>query len=160
MQGTAFSRQNEKTMDPQRYQQLIVWQRAMPSAKAICGRRSALPVDQRSGLPAPVHAAAVAVPDRIAEALGRLTTGESRLCSGSTRHSPVKRKTTVARAADLVELNTLDDRHTRDDLNTTVTGQLPQHSPKVSRGRNGLIRSLSTNHHTPSSVGRKVETGN
>ena len=59
-----------------RYDELIVWQKAMDLAEAVYAATSQFPREEVYGLSAQMRKCAVSIPSNIAEGQGRRTTGE------------------------------------------------------------------------------------
>jgi four helix bundle protein len=70
-----------------RYQDLIVWQRAMAMAEEAYAITRSFPQDERFGLRSQIRRAGVSVPSNIAEGQGRLTRGEFKNFLGQARGS-------------------------------------------------------------------------
>ena len=132
--------QNEK-MSQKRYQELIVWQKAMELSKAIYRLTKSFPDDERFGLTSQLRRASVSVPSNIAEGQGRLTAGEFKQFLGTARGSVFEIETQVQLASEL------------DYIPANDAAQIIEMTSEVSRLLNGLIRSLQTGD-------RKLETGN
>ena len=139
-QMAVSSWQREK-MSQKRYQELIVWQKAMELSKAIYRVTKSFPDDERFGLTSQMRRAAISVPSNIAEGQGRLTAGEFRQFLGTARGSVFEVETQVQLASELGYIPAIDSE------------QIIQLTSEVSRLLNGLIRSLQTGD-------RKPETGN
>ena len=133
--------QNEKSMSQNRYQELIVWQRAMELSKAIYIATKSLPDEERFGLTSQLRRASLSIPSNIAEGQGRLTAGEFRQFLGTARGSVFEVETQFQLALDLGYFSSGE------------ASQLFGLTSEVSRLLNGLIRSLQTGN-------RKPETGN
>ncbi len=139
-QMAVSSFQREK-MSQKRYQELIVWQKAMELSKAIYRVTKSFPDDERFGLTSQLRRASVSVPSNIAEGQGRLTAGEFNQFLGTARGSVFEVETQVQLASDLGYIPANDAE------------QIIELTSEVSRLLNGLIRSLQTGN-------RKLETGN
>ena len=137
----AVSGFQQRTMSQKRYQELIVWQKAMELSKAIYHVTKSFPSDERFGLTSQLRRAAVSVPSNIAEGQGRLTPGEFKQFLGHARGSVFEVETQVQLAAEL------------DYIGQAESIQLIERTSEVSRMLNGLIRSLQSGN-------RKPETGN
>ena len=92
--------QNEN-MSQKRYQELIVWQKAMELSKAIYRVTKSFPADERFGLASQLRRASVSVPSNIAEGQGRLTAGEFKQFLGTARGSVFEVETQVQLATEL-----------------------------------------------------------
>ena len=115
-----------------RYQDLIVWQRAMQMVKEVYGITSSFPTDEKFGLVSQLRRAAVSVPSNIAEGQGRLTKGEFKQFLGYARGSVFEVETQILLSVDLnfIEQNKMN--------------QLMNLTSEVSKMLNGLIKSLAT----------------
>lgn len=133
-------------MNQKRYQDLIVWQKAMELSKEIYRVTRSFPNDERFGLTSQLRRASVSIPSNIAEGQGRLTTGEFKQFLGTARGSVFEVETQIQLASEL------------DYLSAQDTQSLLERTSEVSRMLNGLIRSLQTS--TSDSGNRKLETGN
>ena len=132
--------QNEK-MSQKRYQDLIVWQKAMELSRAIYLVTKSFPDDERFGLTSQLRRASVSIPSNIAEGQGRLTPGEFKQFLGTARGSVFEVETQVQIASDIGYIT------------PSKTDQLIKQTSEVSRMLNGLIHSLPAGN-------RKLETGN
>ncbi len=135
-------------MSSSRYQDLVVWQKAMLLAKTIYQLTKRLPDDERFGLTSQLRRAAVSIPSNIAEGQGRLTKGEFKQFLGTARGSVFEVETQLLLAS---ELNYIDQTAAKSTL---------EMSGEVSRMLNGLIKSLTSNTDTSRSGNSKPETGN
>lgn len=133
--------QDEQTMSQKRYQELIVWQKAMELSRVIYQVTKSFPEDERFGLTSQLRRASISIPSNIAEGQGRLTAGEFRQFLGTARGSAFEVETQIQLALDL------------EYLSTAEASNLLELTSEVSRMLNGLIRSLQTGN-------RKLETGN
>jgi four helix bundle protein len=151
-QMSVSSFQKEK-MGQKRYQDLIVWQKAMELSKAIYQVTKSFPDDERFGLTSQLRRASVSVPSNIAEGQGRLTPGEFKQFLGTARGSVFEVETQIQLAADFGYV-------AQSEANRVI-----DQTSEVSRMLNGLIRSLQTDNRKPGtsnspSGNRKLETGN
>ena len=137
----AVSSFQKNRMNQKRYQDLIVWQKAMELSKAIYNVTKSFPDDERFGLTSQLRRASVSVPSNIAEGQGRLTPGEFKQFLGHARGSVFEVETQIQLAAEL------------DYITQPQVEELLERTSEVSRLLNGLIRSLQTGN-------RKLETGN
>lgn len=137
----AVSSFQKEKMSQKRYQELIVWQKAMELSKAIYRVTKSFPDDERFGLTSQLRRASVSIPSNIAEGQGRLTVGEFRQFLGTARGSVFELETQVQLASELGYIPPNDAE------------RLIELTSEVSRLLNGLIRSLQTGN-------RKLETGN
>lgn len=128
-------------MSQKRYQELIVWQKAMELSRVIYQVTKSFPEDERFGLTSQLRRASISIPSNIAEGQGRLTAGEFRQFLGTARGSAFEVETQIQLALDL------------EYLSTAEASNLLELTSEVSRMLNGLIRSLQTGN-------RKLETGN
>ena len=131
----------QRTMSQKRYQELIVWQKAMELSKAIYHVTKSFPDDERFGLTSQLRRASVSVPSNIAEGQGRLTPGEFKQFLGHARGSVFEVETQIQLAAELGYVAQPE------------SARLIEQTSEVSRMLNGLIRSLQSGN-------RKLETGN
>ena len=113
-----------------KYQDLVVWQKAMALAKEIYLVTKQFPADERFGLVSQMRRAAVSVPSNIAEGQGRLTPGEFRQFLGQARGSLYEVETQAQLSADF------------DLIQPTQLNSLIQLTTEVSRLLNGLLKSL------------------
>jgi four helix bundle protein len=128
-------------MSQKRYQELIVWQRAMELSRAIYQVTKSFPDDERFGLTSQLRRASISVPSNIAEGQGRLTRGEFKQFLGTARGSVFEVETQIQIATDMKYIGAVE------------CSQLLELTSEISRMLNGLIRSLETGN-------RKLETGN
>ena len=113
-----------------RYQDLIVWQRAMDLATEVYCLSARLPADEKYGLVSQLRRAAVSVASNIAEGQGRLTKGEFRQFLGTARGSLFELETQIQIALTL-------------GLLTAGSAEAAQqHAAEVGRMLNGLIASV------------------
>lgn len=135
-------------MSNSRYQDLVVWQKAMNLAKTVYQLTKRFPDDERFGLTSQLRRAAVSIPSNIAEGQGRLTKGEFKQFLGTARGSVFEVETQLLLASDL---NYIDPAASQSILE--LTGE-------VSRMLNGLIKSLENSVHSGRAGNLKPETGN
>lgn len=143
----AVSSFQKEKMSPKRYQELIVWQKAMELSKAIYHVTKSFPDDERFGLTSQLRRASVSIPSNIAEGQGRLTPGEFKQFLGTARGSVFEVETQIQLAAEF------------GFITQSETNRIIDHTSEVSRMLNGLIRSLQTP-NSSTSGNRKPETGN
>lgn len=139
-QMAVSSFQKEK-MSQKRYQELIVWQKAMELSKAVYQVTKSFPDDERFGLTSQLRRASISIPSNIAEGQGRLTSGEFKQFLGTARGSVFEVETQIQLASNLGYIGTIE------------CSQVLELTSEISRMLNGLIRSLQTGN-------RKLETGN
>lgn len=113
-----------------KYQELIVWQKAMTLAKQLYEATGGFPDHERYGLVSQMRRAAVSVPSNIAEGQGRLTAGEFRQFLGHARGSLYELETQAQLSADLQYLS-----GSQLQMIYSLTGE-------VSRLLNGLLKAL------------------
>lgn len=113
-----------------RYQDLVVWQRAMDVAADAYAITRSFPQDEKFGLSSQIRRAAVSVPSNIAEGQGRLTKGEFKNFLGQARGSLYELETQVLLAVRL--------GYTTE----SGTSRLFDLASEVNRLLNGLISSL------------------
>ncbi len=135
-------------MSSSRYQDLVVWQKAMSLAKAVYQLTKKFPDDERFGLTSQLRRAVVSIPSNIAEGQGRLTKGEFKQFLGTARGSVFEVETQLLLASDLNYI---------DPVVSKTTLEL---SGEVSRMLNGLIKSLENRVNSGQSGNSKPETGN
>lgn len=135
-------------MNSSRYQDLVVWQKAMSLAKAVYQLTKGFPDDERFGLTSQLRRAAVSIPSNIAEGQGRLTQGEFKQFLGTARGSVFEVETQLLLAS---EFNYIDP---------AVLLSALELSGEISRMLNGLIKSLETRVDSGRSGNSKPETGN
>jgi four helix bundle protein len=135
-------------MSSSRYQDLVVWQKAMCLAKTVYEITKRFPDDEHFGLTSQLRRAAVSIPSNIAEGQGRLTKGEFKQFLGTARGSVFEVETQLLLASDL---NYIDQAAAQSTL---------EMSGEVSRMLNGLIKSLSGHTDTGRTGNSKPETGN
>ena len=135
-------------MSNSRYQDLVVWQKAMSLAKAVYQLTKGFPDDERFGLTSQLRRAVVSIPSNIAEGQGRLTKGEFKQFLGTARGSVFEVETQLLLASDLSYI---------DPVVSKTTLEL---SGEVSRMLNGLIKSLENRVDSGQSGNSKPETGN
>ncbi len=100
--------QDEQTMSQKRYQELIVWQKAMELSRVIYQVTKSFPEDERFGLTSQLRRASISIPSNIAEGQGRLTAGEFRQFLGTARGSAFEVETQIQLALDLEYLSTAE----------------------------------------------------
>ena len=115
---------------PGKYQELIVWQKAVDLVTTIYGYTQAFPQDEVFGLISQMRRAAVSVPSNIAEGQGRQSKAEFRRFLSIARGSLYELETQVVIAQ---RLNYLTEEN-GDDLFETLE--------EVGRMLNGLRSSL------------------
>jgi four helix bundle protein len=137
----AVSSFQKEKMSQKRYQELIVWQKAMELSKAVYQLTKSFPDDERFGLTSQLRRASVSVPSNISEGQGRLTAGEFKQFLGTARGSVFEVETQIQLAAAFGYIANLE------------ADRIIDQTSEVSRMLNGLIRSLQTGN-------RKLEAGN
>jgi four helix bundle protein len=115
---------------PKSYRDLIVWQKAMGSARQTNELTAGLPAREAYGHLAQIRRAAVSIPSNLAEGHGRLTDLQFRHFLGNARGSLNELQTQIEWAADLAYL----------DKQGAVA--LMDQGSEVARLINGLIGSL------------------
>jgi four helix bundle protein len=135
-------------MSSSRYQDLVVWQKAMLLVKSVYQLTKRFPDDERFGLTSQLRRAAVSIPSNIAEGQGRLTKGEFKQFLGTARGSVFEVETQLLLAVDL---NYIDQASAQSTLEL---------SGEVSRMLNGLIKSLGDQPAPGRTGNSKPETGN
>jgi four helix bundle protein len=115
-----------------KYQELIVWQRAMELAVEVYRVSRTFPKEEVYGLTSQMRRAAVSVPSNVAEGQGRLNPKEFRQFLGQARGSLLEVETQVELAHRLGFLSEVDLR------------ALMQRTQEVLRLLNGLISKLDT----------------
>lgn len=115
-----------------RYQELLVWQRAMEVVKDIYRLTAVFPVEERFGLTSQIRRAAISLPSNIAEGQGRLTKGEFRHFLGQARGSVFELETQLILSADLHYAK-------KEEVEQAI-----ERTGEVSKMLNGLTKSLET----------------
>jgi len=118
-------------MKVKRYEELVVWQKAMPLAKMVYGLQKQLPKEEMYGLGDQIRRAAVSVPSNIAEGFGRETDKDFRHFLSIARGSLYETKTQLELAESLGFIR--------------VPSELSDLFNEVAKLINGLSRYLSTN---------------
>lgn len=113
-----------------RYEDLLVWQKAMALAEVAYAIARGLPVEERFSLADQIRRAAVSVPSNIAEGQGRLTRGEFKQFLGHARGSLFELQTQV-KLAEMMSYTS-----------TVQTDGFTSLSNDVARLLNALIASL------------------
>lgn len=126
-----------------RYEDLVVWQKAMALVLKVYKAAENFPQHERYGLSTQICRAAVSVPSNIAEGQGRATRGEFRQFLGHARGSLFEVETQMRLAGELGFVSRKD------------TEGFFEASSEVARLLNGLLTSLER-----STGNRKLETGN
>ena len=93
------------------FRDLIVWQRSMQLATAICRLTRGFPKDEIYGLTSQIRRSAVSVSSNLAEGQGRLGTGEFRQFLGFARGSNFELQTQleIARALKMGDSKLVDE---------------------------------------------------
>jgi four helix bundle protein len=113
-----------------RYEDLVVWQKAMLLTREAYRLSQGFSRDERFGLTNQLRRAAVSVPSNIAEGQGRLSKGEFRQFLGTARGSLFELETQMRLS---ISLQYIDAESTEDFFEL---------SSEVARLLNGLISSL------------------
>ncbi len=113
-----------------KYQELLVWQKAMELVTQVYQCTRGFPREEQYGLTSQLRRSAVSIPSNIAEGQGKLSTGEFIQFLGHARGSLLEAETQIQIAHNLGFL-------TNEDLDRLL-GQ----SAEVGRLLNGLITSL------------------
>ena len=121
--------QKEK-MSQKRYQELIVWQKAMETVTEIYRLTRNFPKEEMYGLVSQLRRAADSIPSNIAEGQGRRSKGEFRQFLGIARGSYAELETQIEIAKNLGFLAT--------------PNPIDEQLAEVGRLLNGLINSLAT----------------
>ena len=116
-------------MAVKRYEDLVVWQKAMQLAKMVYGVQKQLPKAEIYGLGDQIRRAAVSIPSNIAEGFGRDTEKEFRHFLSIARGSLFETKTQLQLAESLGYL--------------TIDSELLALFSEVAKLINGLCRSFS-----------------
>lgn len=113
-----------------RYNDLIVWQKAMDLVKTVYLSTSKLPTHERYGMISQMRRAAVSIPSNIAEGQSRNSTGEFRQQLGVSKGSLAELETLVQLTSRLGYLSEAETTH----LQTKCS--------EISRLLSGLLKSL------------------
>ncbi|MGH9601322.1 MAG: four helix bundle protein [Terriglobales bacterium] len=117
-------------MAVKRFEDLIVWQKAVALVVEAYRVTKAFPKEELYGLTSQIRRAAMSIPSNIAEGQGRGSTGEFRQFLGHARGSLFELRTQLVIAEKLGYLNTSDAEN------------LKGAAAEVGRILNGLLRSL------------------
>jgi len=115
-----------------KYEELVVWQKAMDLVTDIYKVTATFPADERFGLTSQIRRAAVSIPSNIAEGHGRKSTGAylNHLSIAHGSLMEVETQLQISARLELVGSDNLSDLISK----TNAIGKM----------LNGLIRSLST----------------
>jgi len=130
-------------MQPNRYQDLRAWQRAIELVERIYTLTAKLPQDEMFGLKSQMRRCAVSIPSNIAEGQGRATRGEFQQFLGHARGSLYELETQIVIAAKLGYVGPADE------------GSLLAQCKELGRTVNALMASLR-----PGSPRRQPTTDN
>ncbi len=112
------------------YTDLLVWQDAMALVERCYRASGRFPASERFGLTSQMRRAAVSIPANIAEGQGRRTRGEF-LNQLSVAHGSLREVETYIQLAERLGM-----------LESAVAQGILEHSARVGRLLNGLMRSL------------------
>jgi four helix bundle protein len=115
-----------------KYEELIVWQKAMDLVTGIYKVTATFPADERFGLTSQIRRAAVSIPSNVAEGHGRKSTG-AYLNHLSIAHGSLMEVETQLLISARLEL-----------VNSDRLSDLTSQTHAIGKMLNGLIRSLST----------------
>ena len=118
-------------MKVKRYEELVVWQKAMLLAKRVYCVQNQLPKEEIYGLGDQIRRAVVSIPSNIAEGFGRDTDKEFRHFLSIARGSLFETKTQLQLAESLGYL--------------TIDSEVLALFNEIGKLLNGLSRSLTTN---------------
>lgn len=115
-----------------KYEDLIVWQKAMDLVTDIYKVTATFPADERFGLTSQIRRAAVSIPSNIAEGHGRKSTGAylNHLSIAHGSLMEVETQLQISARLEFIGSNSLSD--------------LISKTNEIGKMLNGLIRSLST----------------
>ena len=119
-------------MTVKRYEDLVVWQKAMLLAKRVYCVQKQLPKEEIYGLGDQIRRAAVSIPSNIAEGFGRDTDKEFKHFLSIARGSLFETKTQLQLAENLGYL--------------TINSEMLSLFNEVGKLLNGLSRSLTSHH--------------
>lgn len=88
-------------MQPNRYQDLIAWRKAIAFVKRVYACTARMPQEELFGLRSQMRRCAVSVPSNIAEGQGRTTRGEFHQFLGHARGSLYELETQIVIASEL-----------------------------------------------------------
>ena len=122
-------------MTVKRYEELVVWQKAMLLAKRVYGLQKQLPKEEIYGLGDQIRRAVVSIPSNIAEGFGRDTDKEFKHFLSIARGSLFETKTQLQLAENLGYL--------------TIDSEMLALFNEIGKLLNGLSRSLTAgiSHH-------------
>ena len=115
-----------------KYEELVVWQKAMDLVTDIYKVTATFPADERFGLTSQIRRAAVSIPSNIAEGHGRKSTG-AYLNHLSIAHGSLMEVETQLQISARLEL-----------VGSDGLSDLISKTNAIGKMLNGLIRSLST----------------
>jgi len=119
-------------MTVKRYEELVVWQKAMLLAKIVYGLQKQLPKEEIYGLGDQIRRSVVSIPSNIAEGFGRDTDKEFKHFLSIARGSLFETKTQLQLAESFGYL--------------TIDSKMLALFNEIGKLLNGLSRSLTTHH--------------